>query len=557
VSEKSGGQVLAECLLLNNATHGFGVPGESYLAVLDALYDIQDQFELMVSRNEGGAAYMAAAYGALTGKPGLCFVTRGPGATNAAVGVHSAQQNSTPMILFVGQVGRNMLGREAFQEIDYGAFFGSVAKWVVQIEDASRIPEIISRAFTVATSGRAGPVVVALPEDVLTEMTSAKPCAARFPALPQAGMETVDQVASLLAEAERPLILAGGRDWRGASLEALHSFAESAALPVVTAFRFNDVFDNHSACYAGNAGVGMHAELQQLIRDADVVLALGVRFGEISTMGYNLFEVPVAQQKIIHVHVSDDELGKVYVPELSVHASPGEVVRQLAGEQIQGGWSASGGWTEQARQQFLQSLDCPKQPGDVDMGVVTSHLREVLPADVIITNGAGNFTAWPNRFLTYGRDARLLAPQNGTMGFGLPAAIAAKKVLPDRTVVCFAGDGDFQMNCQELGSAMQYGALPIVLLVNNGSYGTIRMHQEANYPNRPSATEIVNPDYVALAQSYGMHAELISNTGDFAAAFKRAMASGTGALLELQISIESLTPARTLSAIRDAALNSN
>ena len=547
----SGGQLLAECLVLNNAQLGFGVPGESYLAVLDAMVDIQERFELMVTRNEGGAAYMAAAYGALTGKPGLCFVTRGPGATNASVGVHSAAQNSAPMILFVGQVGRSMSGREAFQEIDYQAFYGSVAKWVVQIEEAARIPELISRAFTVATTGRAGPVVVALPEDVLTEMTSARACIACKPELPQANQHSIAQMVDLLRDAKKPLVIAGGRDWHGESLEALHSFIESSNIPVVTSFRFNDLFDNHSPCYAGNAGVGMHAPLQKLITDADVVLALGVRFGEISTLGYTLFTPPVAKQKIVHVHVSDAELGKVYVPELAVHASPGEVARQLTEQSIEGDWQA---WCQAARQQFLDSLNCPAQPGDVDMGVISAYLRDVLPDDVIVTNGAGNFTAWPNRFLTYGRSARLLAPQNGTMGFGLPAAIAAKKLLPSRTVVCFAGDGDFQMNCQELGSAMQYDALPIVLIVNNGSYGTIRMHQEANYPERPSATDIVNPDYVALGQAYGMHAEVITQTSEFAAAFERASNSPTGALLDIRVNIESLTPARSLSDIRNTAL---
>ncbi len=549
---RTGGQLLAECLVANGATYGFGVPGESYLAVLDALYDLQDQFDLMVTRNEGGASYMAAAYGALTGEPGLCFTTRGPGATNASVGVHSARQNSAPMILFVGQVGRGMLGREAFQEIDYQAFYGSIAKWVVQIEDASRIPEIIARAFTTAVSGRAGPVVIALPEDVLTETTEASPCAARFPSLPVADGDTLTEIREMLAGSRQPLIITGGRDWPSASREAVQQFAESSGIPLLTAFRFNDLVDNHSPVYAGSAGVGMHAELQSLIRDSDVVLALGVRFGEISTLGYTLFSVPEAKQKIIHVHVSTDEIGKVYVPTLAVHASPGAVARQLADAgALEGDRSR---WCERARKQFTDSLKCPAQPGDVDMGVVCAHLRDVLPDDVIITNGAGNFTAWPNRFLTYGPNARLLAPQNGTMGFGLPAAIAAKKVMPERTVVCFAGDGDFQMNCQELGSAMQYDALPVVLIINNGSYGTIRMHQESHYPDRTSATDIVNPDYLALGKAYGMHTEVVDRTDQFAAAFERACSSDTGALLDIQINIESLTPGRSLTEIRNAAV---
>ncbi len=552
---RTGGQILAECLVANGAKYGFGVPGESYLAVLDALYDLQHRFELMVTRNEGGAAYMAAAYGALTGEPGLCFTTRGPGATNASVGVHSAQQNSAPMILFVGQVGRSMLGREAFQEIDYQAFYGSIAKWVVQIEDASRIPELISRAFTTAMSGRAGPVVVALPEDVLTETTDAPPCSANYPSLPTVDDQTLVAIRDRLGRAKRPLIFMGGRDWSAQAQQDLQQFAESSGIPVVTAFRFNDLFDNHSSVYAGSAGVGMHAELQALIHDADVVLALGVRFGEISTLGYTLFNVPEAAQQIIHVHVSTDEIGKVYVPALAVHAAPSAVVAQLNNaDSIEGDRAP---WLERARKQFTDSLNCPRQPGDVDMGVISAHLREVLPDDAIITNGAGNFTAWPNRFLTYGPDARLLAPQNGTMGFGLPAAIAAKKVMPDRTVVCFAGDGDFQMNCQELGSAMQYDALPIVLIVNNGSYGTIRMHQESHYPDRTSATDIVNPDYVALGKAYGMHAEVVAQTDEFAAAFERAVKSETGAIIDIRINLESLTPGRSLTEIRNAAVARN
>jgi len=552
--ERSGGELLAQCLLLNNASQGFGVPGESYLAVLDALYDIDDSFDLTVCRNEGGAAYMAAAYGALTGKPGLCFVTRGPGATNAAVGVHSAAQNSAPMIMFVGQVGRSMMGREAFQEIDYGAFFGSVAKWVVQIEEAERIPELLARAFTVAQSGRPGPVVVALPEDVLTETTTKAPCAATIPKQPVASAATLDLVVEKLNEAKKPVLLLGGRDWLAAGIDAVHTFAENNRLPVVTAFRFNDLFDNLSDCYCGNAGVGMPQTLQNTLKEADLVLALGVRFGEISTLGYTLFDPPVAKQKIIHVHASDQELGKVYVPEVAVQASPGALMEQMLERPLSVQWSD---WCREARDNFVKELDCPAQPGNVDMGVITTHLREVLPDDVIVTNGAGNFTAWPNRFLTYGRNARLLAPQNGTMGYGLPAAIAAKKVLPEATVVCFAGDGDFQMNCQELGTAMHYNALPIVLIVNNGSYGTIRMHQEATYPNRPSATDIINPDYVALAGAYGMHGEVVDTTEAFEAAFARARESKTGALLDIRISLEALTPARSLSDIRDAALSNS
>ena len=554
---KAGGQVLAECLLANQAKHGFGVPGESYLAVLDALYDIQSEFDLMICRNEGGAAYMAAAYGALTGEPGICFVTRGPGATNASIGIHTAMQNSAPMILFIGQVATDQVGREAFQEIDYRAYFGSVAKWAVQIDDADRIPEIVARAFSTARSGRPGPVVIALPEDMLTQQTTVKACAATPVLPPSVSDATVDNVLELLAGAEKPLLLVGGRDWTEQGIEALHAVAESNQLPVSSVFRFNDLFDNHSECYVGDAGVGMHAEQQQMIKDADVVLAAGIRFGEMTTGAYTLFDVPITTQKIIHVHPSDRELGKIYQPTLAVQASAGELFISLNDRQQQGTGLEAGAWqqrTVELRKQFLARLSCPVQPGPVDMAAVTAHLREVLPADVIVTNGAGNFTAWPNRYLLYGKQAHMLAPQSGAMGFGLPAAIAAKKVHPERVVVCFAGDGDFQMNCQELGAALQSNAMPIVLLINNSSYGTIRMHQEKFYPDRLSGTEIVNPDFVRLGESYGMHSERVESTADFADAMQRAMASNKGALLELVVSIEALTPSSTLSQIRDAAV---
>lgn len=548
---RTGGELLAECLMKNGARHGFGVPGESYLAVLDALHDYQDEFDLVIARNEGGAAFMAASFGALTGQPGLCFVTRGPGATNASIGVHTAMQNSAPMILFVGQVGTGVTGREAFQEIDYQAYFGSVAKWVVQIDQADRIPEIMSRAFSTAVSGRPGPVVVALPEDMLTATTTSKACVATKPSTPAPSAQTLSDITAMLSGAKQPLLLIGGREWQEPGLEALQEFASTNQLPVVTAFRFNDLYDNHDPCYVGDAGVGMDPELQQLIRDADVVLAAGIRLGEMTTLDYSLFDVPVATQKIIHINVSDRELGKVYAPELAVHASSNEVFSSLRDTRLDGNWQE---WTAGARRQYEARLDCPSQPGPVDMAAVVAHLREVLPDDVIVTNGAGNFTAWPGKYLQYGKSARLIAPQSGAMGFGLPAAIAAKRVHPGRAVVCFAGDGDFQMNCQELGCALQYDARPIVLLVNNGSYGTIRMHQEKHYPARLSGTEIVNPDFCQLGSSYGMHAERIEATADFPAAFERAMASKTGAVLELVVSIEALTPGSTLTEIREAAI---
>ena len=546
---RNGGRLLVESLVALGATKGFGVPGESYLAVLDALHDTKDRLDFVLCRNEGGAAFMAAAWGKLTGQPGLCFVTRGPGATNAAIGIHTAMQDSVPMILFVGQVGTDMKGREAFQEIDYPAVFGAMAKWAVEIDDADRIPEILARAWATALTGRPGPVVIALPEDMLTSLTDAAPLTgpARIaePA-PEAG--ALDQALALLAAAQRPLILLGGCSWTGAGRAALQDFAEASDIPVVAAFRYQDQFDNFSRCYAGEAGVGMPAHVKALVREADVILAINTRFGEMTTDGYTLLDVPVPVQRLIHVHASDREIGKVYQPTLGIQAGPNAFAAAL--RPVTGGWA---GWRAQGRAAWEAGFELPPQPSPVDMGPVMAHVREVLPDDAILTNGAGNFTVWPNKFYRFGPGSRLLAPQSGAMGYGIPAAVAAKLAFPDRTVVCFAGDGDFQMTCQELGTAMQAGAQPIILILNNGIYGTIRAHQERSYPARVSGTTLENPDFVLLAQSYGFHAERVDRTKDFPAAFARARASRTGSVLELVISPEALTPRQTLSQMRATA----
>ena len=547
---RNGGQLLVESLVALGATKGFGVPGESYLAVLDALHDWQGRLDFVLCRNEGGAAFMAAAWGKLTGSPGLCFVTRGPGVTNASIGVHTAMQDSVPMLLFVGQVGADMRGREAFQEIDYRAVFGTMAKWAVEIDDADRIPEILARAWTTATAGRPGPVVIALPEDMLTAATDAAPLTgpARI-AEPAPSPETVGETLALLGAARRPLILIAGANWTEAGKAALRGFAEASDIPVVAAFRYQDQFDNFSPVFAGEAGVGMPAHVKRLIRDADVILAINTRFGEMTTDGYTLLSVPCPEQTLVHVHASDRELGKVYQPALGVQAGPNAFAAAL--RPVQGGWAD---WRAAARAAWEASFEAPAQPSPVDMVAVTALLREVLPEDVILTNGAGNFTVWPNKFFRFGRRARLLAPQSGAMGYGLPAAVAAKVACPDRVVVCFAGDGDFQMNCQELGTAMQAGAQPIVLILNNGIYGTIRAHQERTYPGRVSGTTMENPDFTMLARAYRYHAERVERTADFAAAFERALASKTGAVLDLDISPEALTPRQTLSQMRAAAL---
>ena len=547
---RNGGQLLVESLVALGATKGFGVPGESYLAVLDALYDTRGKLDFVLCRNEGGAAFMAAAWGKLMGAPGLCFVTRGPGVTNASIGIHTAMQDSAPMLIFVGQVGTDLRGREAFQEIDYRAVFGTMAKWVVEIDDVTRLPELLARAWTTALTGRPGPVVIALPEDMLTSLTDVPPL--RAPARihePAPTPDAMQEARALLAAASRPLILMGGCNWTKDGQGALQRFAEGSDIPVVAAFRYQDQFDNTSPTYAGEAGVGMPAHVKALIRNADVILAINVRFGEMTTDAYTLLDVPVPKQTLIHVHGSDREIGKIYQPTLGIQAGPNAFAAAL--QPVEGDWSA---WRVAARAEWEAGFDAPEQPSPVDMVAVTAHLRAVLPADVIVTNGAGNFAVWPNKFFKFGAEARLLAPQSGAMGYGVPAAIAAKVAYPGRCVVCFAGDGDFQMTCQELGTAMQAGAQPIVLVLNNGIYGTIRAHQERTYPARVSGTTMENPDFSALARAYGFHAERVETTDAFPAAFARALASGTGAVLDLAISPEALTPRQTLSQMRRAAM---
>lgn len=550
---RNGGQLLVESLAALGARKSFGVPGESYLAVLDALHDTRGRFDFVTCRNEGGASFMAAAWGKLTGAPGIAFVTRGPGATNASIGIHTAKQDSVPMLVFVGQVGTDMKGREAFQEMDYHAVFGTMAKWAVEIDQVDRIPEVLSRAWTVSVSGRPGPVVMALPEDMLTRETEAAPLTGPVEiSAPEAPAASVERAREILSGAKRPVILYGGAGWSAEAAGALRDFAEGSDIPVVSVFRYQDQFDNHSPVFCGEAGVGMFPAVKKLIGEADVILALGNRFGENSTDGYTLLDVPQPKQRLIHVHASDLEIGKVYRPELGIHAAPNAVCGALsAAGPVTGDWSA---WRTEGRKAYEDGFDLPDLPSPVDMGKVSAHLRATLPDDAIITNGAGNFAVWSGKFLKYGPGMRLLAPQSGAMGYGLPAAIAAKIAHPGRTVVCFAGDGDFQMSCPELATAMQAGAQPIVLLLNNGIYGTIRAHQERRYPERVSGTDMTNPDFVALARAYGFHAEKVGTTEDFAAAFDRARASPHGAVLDLSISPEALTPRQTLTQMREAAL---
>jgi acetolactate synthase-1/2/3 large subunit len=549
---RSGGQVLVDALRIHGTDTAFCVPGESFLAVLDALYGAKDDIKLIVCRQEGGAAFMAEAHGKLTGKPGICFVTRGPGATNAAIGIHTAKQDSTPLIVFVGQVGRDAMSREAWQEIDYRQMYGHVAKWVDQIDDARRIPEYISRAFHVATSGRPGPVVLALPEDMLTDMVTVAD-SPRYHRIEQhPAPAAMAELTSMLAQARQPLVLLGGGAWTREAGDDIARFAEAFALPVACAFRRQDLFDNRDPHYVGEAGLGMDPKLAARIKASDLVIAVGPRLGETTTNGYTLFDVPKPVQRLVHVHRDANELGRVYSADLMINAGMDEFARAAAALRPNGqpAWRE---WTEAARKDYLNNLQHTPVQRMVDLGEVMQHVRETLPADSIITNGAGNYTLWVQRFYQYRGFRTQLAPTSGTMGYGMPAAVAAKLAHPERAVVCFAGDGCFLMNGQELATAVQYGLNVIVVVVNNGMYGSIRMHQEKHYPERVHGTELINPDFAALAQAYGAAGECVERTEDFPAAFARARAAGRPALIELRTDPEVVSPRATVASLRKAA----
>ncbi|MEQ8665820.1 MAG: thiamine pyrophosphate-binding protein [Rhodospirillales bacterium] len=549
---RNGGQILIDSLVTHGASIAFGVPGESYLAALDAMHG-RDDFRFIICRQEGGAAMMADAVGKLTGRPGICFVTRGPGATNASPGIHIAQHDSTPMILFIGQVARDQRDRGAFQEVDYKRHFADMAKWVAEIDDAARIPEYISRAFHTATSGRPGPVVLALPEDMLTDEVEAvdTPPFRAVEAAPPA--EDIDRFTDMLAEAERPFVLVGGGGWDGNVCAELVRFAEAWNLPVSSGFRSQDRLDNNHPNYTGDVGIGPNPKLAQRVRDTDLLIALGSRMGEMTTSGYTLIEPPHPKQTLVHIFPDASEIGRVYHPALGIHSSMGPFLRAVNGRNARpGGW---GEWTASARDDYeAWNGNLPTVPGDVSMAEVVGWLRDQLPRDTVICNGAGNFSMWMHRFYRYGHYRSQLAPTSGSMGYGTPAAVAAKILQPERTVIAIAGDGDFLMNGQELATAMQYGAAIIVILVNNGMYGTIRMHQEREFPGRPSGTELRNPDFAALARAYGAHGEVVEHTHEFPDAFARAQKSGKPALIELKVDPEAITAVATLSQIREQAI---
>ena len=549
--ERSGGKAVVEALVANAVDTVFCVPGESYVAVLDALYDAPS-VRVIACRHEAAAANMAEAYGKLTGRPGICMVTRAPGATHASIGVHTARQDSTPMILFVGQVARGMQLREAFQEIDYAQVFGGLAKWAAEIDDADRIPELVTRAFHVALSGRQGPVVLALPEDVLRDETSAPTLAPAARVAAHPGADDLAKLQALLAAAERPLVILGGSGWDEDACAALRRFAARNALPVACSFRRQALFDNRDPHYAGDLGLGPNPALAARVRDADVIVALGGRLSEVPSGGYALIAAPRPKQRLVHVHADPDELGRVFEADLAINAGPAEFARALdtLPPLHEPPWTE---WTAGARRDYEASLTPSVDGGRLDLAHVVRWLNERLPDDAILTNGAGNFTTWLHRFYQYKRFGTQLGPTSGAMGYGFPAAIAAKLLRPERIVVAFAGDGDFLMSGHELATAVQYGVNVVVIVVNNGMYGTIRMHQERAFPGRVIATNLVNPDFVAYARAYGAHGALVEQTADFAPAFEAALAAGKPALLELRTDPDNITPRTTLGAIRAEA----
>jgi acetolactate synthase-1/2/3 large subunit len=555
---RTGGQILVDALHIHGVDTVFGVPGESYLDVLDALHDSQIRF--VINRQEGGAAFMAEAHGKMTGKPGICFVTRGPGATNASIGVHTAYQDSTPMILFIGQVGNDFTDREAFQEIDYRRMYGQMAKWVAQIDRADRIPEYMARAFQVATSGRPGPVVLALPEDMLVTKAEVADTRHYQPVQASPSAAQVDTLRAMLAESKKPIVLLGGGTWNEQACADLQRFAEANALPVGCTFRFQDLLDNDHPHYVGDVGIGINPKLAARVKEADLVIAIGPRLGEMTTGGYTLLASPVPRQRLVHIHADAEELGSVYQAELMINSGAPQITSMLAAmEPVD-----ANAWRHTVAEARAELVAWQAQPpifrdggAPLDLWQVVQELGKAVPHDVIITNGAGNYASWAHRFHRYGGMRTQLAPTNGAMGYAVPAGVAAKILEPGRTVVTFAGDGEFMMTGQELATAVQYGAGVVIIVFNNNMFGTIRMHQEREYPGRVSGTGLHNPDFAALARAYGGHGEVVENTAGFAPALERALAHANGknlpALIELRYDGNLITPNATLETIRKTA----
>ncbi|HXJ10509.1 MAG TPA: thiamine pyrophosphate-binding protein [Burkholderiales bacterium] len=550
---RHGGKILADALVAQGVKMAFGVPGESYLPLLDGMHDVRGQLQFVVCRQEGGASYMAEAYGKLTGEAGVLLVTRGPGATNGAIGVHTGFQDSTPMVMFIGQVGNDMVEREAFQEIDYRRMYGQMAKWVAQIDRVERIPEYVSHAFHTALAGRPGPVVLALPEDTLFSEAAVADVDRAHVVRPGVSSSQINELKNLLEEAKSPFVVAGGGGWTREASQKLQKWAEAAGLPVGTSFRCQDLFDNRSPSYAGDVGIGINPKLAQRVKDADVLLVIGARLGEMTTSAYTLLEAPQPRQALVHVHAGAEELGRVYRPALAINSGYPQFIDALPAFRKNTSWEKS---AAQAHSQYLEWHEPRPMPGKVQYGEIIRWLSDNLPEDTIVAGGAGNFASWLHRHFTYKTFRTQLGPTNGSMGYGYPAGVAAKLAAPKRQVLAVCGDGDFLMNGQEIATAVQYGANFVALVVNNGLYGTIRMHQEREYPGRVFGTDLRNPDFAAYARAFGAHGETVERTEEFAPAYERAVKSGKPALIEVRIDPDAITPSSTLSAIREKALKS-
>jgi acetolactate synthase-1/2/3 large subunit len=560
MAKQLAGHLIVECLVAQGVELAFGVPGESYLAVLDGFHAYRDRIRFIINRQEGGAAFMAEAHGKLTGRPGVCFVTRGPGATNAAIGVHTAFQDSTPMVLFVGDVASETRDREAFQEVDFQSFFGpstkGMAKRVERIDDARRIPEYVARAFATAMNGRPGPVVLVLPEDMLVQEVDARPLARLEPVEAWSDPGSLRRLRELLLASRRPLVIAGGGGWTPQAAQALQRFAENWRLPVANAFRFQDTFDNHHPLYAGDVGIGISPRLAARVKESDLIIALGPRLGEMTTGGYTLIEAPRPKQALVHIHAGAEELNRVYQADLAINATMNAAARSLEvlTAPVSVAWED---WAQACHADYEANLVPQPLPGAIDMSAIVATLQKHLPADAVLTNGAGNFASWVHRFFRHHGLARglktQLAPTVGAMGYGVPAGIAAA-IATGRLAFTIAGDGDFLMNGQELATAVQYGARSIIVLLNNGMYGTIRMHQERDYPQHVSGTPLRNPDFVALARAYGYAGVRITRTEEFEAQLLAALARPEGTLIEVILDPEVITTRGTLSGITQQAL---
>lgn len=550
-TNRTGGEILVAQLLNQGVDRVFCVPGESYLAVLDALYDTDIQ--IIICRQEGGAAMMAEAYSKLTGKPGVCMVTRAPGATNAYAGVHIAKQDSTPLILLVGQIGTGMRERKAFQEMDYRAVFGDQTKWATEIDDVARIPEIMSRAFHTATSGNPGPVVIALPENMLTDKAQVEdaPALKEIPLSPSE--QQLDTAITMLLKSENPIIIAGGSRWSKNSVTELVKFAEKTGIPVAVEFRRQMLFPHSHPCYAGDIGLGINPKLLQRVKDSDCIMLLGGSMSEVPSQGYTLLNIPTTEQPLIHIHPDINELNRVYQAQLAVNSTAEAWLQALnKADSINKNWQEL---STTAHDDYLSWTDLSKNksPGDLTMAHIMTLLREKLPKDAIMCNGAGNYATWLHRYYRFEQFGTQLAPTSGSMGYGLPAAVAAKQYAPDKPVICFAGDGCFLMHGQEFATAIQYDLPIVVLIFDNGMYGTIRMHQEKDYPNRVSGTYLKNPDFANYAKAFGGHGERVEKNEDFEAAFERAINSGKPAIVHCLLNPEAITPDRTLSQIRESS----